>query len=64
MLNALRQKILVKEGGKIEISSTELPAGVMVEARVGCISEASYTFVFSICSVHDTTFVHPTLATF
>lgn len=34
MLNALRQKILVKEGGKIEISSTELPAGVMVEVIV------------------------------
>jgi len=31
-------------------------------ARVGCISEASYTFVFSIGSVHDTPFVHPTLA--
>jgi len=35
MLNALRQKILVKEGGKIEISSTELPAaGVMVEVII------------------------------
>ena len=34
MLNALRQKILVKEGGTIEISSTELPAGVMVEVIV------------------------------
>jgi Ribosomal protein L19 len=31
-------------------------------ARVGCISEASYTFEFLIPLVHDTAFMHPTLA--
>jgi len=30
-------------------------------ARVGCISEASYTFEPSIFLVHDTAFMHPTL---
>jgi len=34
MINGIRQKTLVKEGGKIEISSAELPIGTLVEVIV------------------------------
>jgi antitoxin YefM len=34
MINAIRQKMLVREGGKIELSSPELPDGAMVEVIV------------------------------
>ena len=39
MINAIRQKILVKEGGKIEISSPELPSGTLVEVIIFLPSE-------------------------
>ncbi|OQW86607.1 MAG: hypothetical protein BWK78_09860 [Thiotrichaceae bacterium IS1] len=34
MKSAIRQKMLVKAGGKLEISSPELPEGALVEVRV------------------------------
>jgi antitoxin YefM len=39
MISAIRQKILVKEGGKIEISSPELPSGTLVEVIIFLPSE-------------------------
>ena len=34
----------------------------MILARVGCINEASYSFIFQTVVVDDTAFMHPTLA--
>ncbi|OQW87096.1 MAG: hypothetical protein BWK78_09385 [Thiotrichaceae bacterium IS1] len=34
MLKAIRQEMIVKEGGKIEISLPELPSGAMVEVII------------------------------
>jgi len=34
MKSAIRQKMLVKAGGKLEISSPKLPDGALVEVRV------------------------------
>jgi antitoxin YefM len=39
MINAIRQKMLVKEGGKIELSSSELTDGMMVEVIVFLLPE-------------------------
>ncbi|OQW90609.1 MAG: hypothetical protein BWK78_06615 [Thiotrichaceae bacterium IS1] len=39
MINAIRQKMLVKTGGKLEISSPDLPDGAMVEVIIFLLPE-------------------------
>jgi antitoxin YefM len=50
MITGIRQRTIVQEGGKVEVSSSELPSGLLVEVIVLVEPEAQDTTEYLLSS--------------